>query len=292
MNRTTMNLKNIIILNIILLLIGCENKSENQSIEKIRIISLSPHITEIIYALDAEDELIAVTDFCNYPPQAKLKSRIGGLINPNIEKIVSLKPTHLFGIPSHNNLNNELNKFGLQIIMMPNENINDIISTIEQIGEAIDKVHSAAKLNERISESLSKAKTNSKNKNTISAMLIIGREKGTLRNIIVAGADTFLDEMWQITGGRNIFSDLPSRYGSVSLEEILTRNPDVILEFIVNETPKLTRLSKINEWDLLNNINAVKNKNIFQISGSHTLIPGPRLGLLANDMAAVIKMLQ
>ena len=81
---------------------------------------------------------MAVTDYCNYPSEAREIEKVGALINPNIEKIVALNPTYIFGVPSYKKLNQQLNKFGYKIIMEPNETIQDIIKTIETIGNTID----------------------------------------------------------------------------------------------------------------------------------------------------------
>ena len=269
---------------------NCNVKEEKAENRPFRIISLAPHITEIIYAIGAQDDLIAVTDFCIYPEEARSKQKIGGLLNPNIELIIALKPTHIFGMPSHEKLNQELNKFGLNITMMSNENISDVLNSIRQIGQTIGYVHQAQKLVDQISTTFNLLQKKSI-KSGVSAALIIGRERGSLRNISVAGDDTFLDEIWQLCGGVNIYDDMPIRYGNISLESLLMKNPDVIIEFDLEGGHNIRRVDKVSEWNVLNNLGAVKNHNIFVISGSHTLIPGPRMVMLAEDFTTIIQRL-
>ena len=103
----------------IIALEGCSDSNDKNTASGNRIISLAPHITEIIYALHAQDQLVAVTDFCRYPEEAASKEKIGGLLDPNIEKIIMLKPTLIFGLPSHQKLARELSKYGLTVTMMP-----------------------------------------------------------------------------------------------------------------------------------------------------------------------------
>ena len=138
----------------IIIISACKKNKEDVPVGN-RIISLAPNITEIIYAIDADEELVAVTDYCRYPEEAKKKVKIGGLLNPNIEMILRLKPTILFGVPAHAKLNQELQKFGLSITMIPNETISDVVSSIEKIGAETGHETEAKHLITSIRDSLS-----------------------------------------------------------------------------------------------------------------------------------------
>ena len=268
---------------------SCSIDKDKGSTSELRCISLSPHITEIIYALEAQDQLIAVTDFCRYPEEAVQKEKIGGLLDPNIEKIIALKPTHLFGVPAHEKLNQEVHKFGLSIMMMPNENIADVLQSIEKIGKEIEQVEKSNQLIQKINYKFDSLRVKFSERKKISAVLIIGREKGNLHNIMVAGNNTFLDQIWQLVGGKNIYVDLASHYGAINLESLLLRNPEVIIEVNLDQSRSVSRSEVTSEWDILEEIQAVKNGNIFVVNGNHTLIPGPRMVMLAEDFAEVIK---
>jgi iron complex transport system substrate-binding protein len=266
---------------------GCHRSDDKNTTTESRIISLAPHMTEIIYAIEAQNQLIAVTDYCRYPEDASNKEKIGGLLNPNIEKMVNLKPTHLFGLPSHDKLRQDLEKYGLTVTMLSNENIQDVLNTITTIGNMIGNSKQASRLVNRINTFLDSIRVNKKDV-SIKAALMIGREKGTLRNITAAGKDTYIDKLWELVGGENIYADLPTRYGTINLESLLLRNPDVIIQFDMKKERGVFRADITQEWLDLKNLNAVKNKNIFVIGGNHTMIPGPRLVLLAEDFNKII----
>jgi iron complex transport system substrate-binding protein len=266
---------------------GCENTKEKDITSEIRIISLAPHITEIIYAIEAQKQIIAVTDYCRYPEEAASKEKIGGLLDPNIEKMITLNPTHIFGVPSHEKLSQELKKFGLTVTMMSNENIQDVLNSISKIGELIDRKTQANKLVNKLNYTLDSLREND-DKKVIPAVLMIGREKGTLRNITIAGNNTYINELWQLVGGKNSYMDLPTRYGTINLESLLLRDPKVIIEFDMKLKRGVYRTELSSEWDNFKNINAVKEGNIFIIGGNHTMIPGPRLILLAEDFKEII----
>jgi iron complex transport system substrate-binding protein len=256
-----------------------------------RIISLSPHITEILFTLKAGENVIAVTDFCRFPRQALSREKIGGLLNPNIERMVALKPSHIFGVPAHADLAASLKRFNLEIIMFPNETIFDVLKTIKLIGSEIGKQAEATHFIDSFNDTLETLKSRSTS-DTIHAMLVIGREPETLRNIMVAGKETFISELWNLTGGLNLYQDLPNHYNNISIESILTRNPDVIIELTTQDPPGVAQVNTHSSWTTLGDVSAVENGHIFRISGNYTMVPGPRMTHLARDFAHIIKQVQ
>ena len=286
-------MKNIINISVIafisvVIILACQTNEQQVKSESIRIISLAPHITEIIYALDAQDQLIAVTDFCNYPADAQKKEKIGGLLNPNTEKMITLKPTHFFGMLSHEKLNQQLESFGYKITMMPNEEVSNVLESIRLIGNDIGRQEAAEGLIRQINRLFDSLRVSADYQKRIPAVLLIGRSKGSLQNMTVAGKDTYIDEMWEMVGGKNIYSDLPTRYGSINLESLLIRDPAVIIEFDMQKERSVEKADLGPEWQLLKDTRAVKNGQVYVVGGNHTMIPGPRMTLLAEDFKKII----
>lgn len=264
----------------------CNSNKQDSSIPRERrIISLSPHITEIIYALNQEADLVGVTDYCSYPPAATKKEKIGGLLNPNIEKIVSLRPTHLFGQPAHEQLNIALSPFALSITMMPNETIEDVQNTIVTIGKILGCENKAQQLVAQINDALN---FQQKDSTLLNAMLVIGKNSGELKNIMVAGKGTFLDEIWNRVGGLNVYTDLPGRYETISLESIFIRDPDIIIIFDPQASPGIHQGNFTHEWSILDRTKAFRSNNLYTLGGDYVLIPGPRIIQLAKDLKEVI----
>ena len=282
-------MKKYIICLLLIFVFSCIQNETNEDRDNIRIISLSPHITEILYELKMDSSLVAVTDFCKYPAAAQKKESIGGLLNPNIEKIVNLKPTHLIGVPAHEKLNQEISKFGLKILMMPNETVKDIQNIITIISDTLRISEKGQRLNDSIQVKLNQFQSNQRDGEKITSMLVIGREKGNVKNITIAGPNTYLNEIWQLVGGINIFNDLNSKYATVNIEEIIKRNPDFIIEFNMNAPESVINTIPGKEWQYLKNVNAVKQNNIFEIGGNYSLIPGPRVVKLAEDFDYILK---
>jgi iron complex transport system substrate-binding protein len=253
-----------------------------------RIISLSPHLTEILFALGAGERVVAVTNFCQYPAEAQQKQKIGGFIDINLEQIIALKPDLILGVPAHDKLRDQLRSFGIEVHTYPNETVRDIFATIESVGTDIGASEQGRAFVKVLEDSLNSIVQKGQNNKSVAAMLVIGREPGSTRNITVAGPNTFISEIWLMAGGINIFSDLPVRYGTVNLEELLVRNPAAIIEFDVKSDTASVIHSGKSEWAGLE-VAAVVNGNTFTVAGTHTLIPGPRMLLLARQFAQVIR---
>lgn len=257
-----------------------------------RIISLSPNVTEALYALHAEEKIIAVTDFCSFPPQAKKKQRIGGLLNPNIEKIIALKPDVLIGTPAHAELANKLDGYNLKTVLLANDSLEDVFTAIDSIGMITGFPERADSLNKLIRDSLIYYNNLSAGFGSLSAqaMFVLGREAGSTRNISVIGPGTFTDQLWRMAGGKNVFAKLPQKFAQVSRESLIHLNPELIIEFKFNTDLNESQKEQLRrEWQELKQLRAVINDNIFFLTGDHTLIPGPRIYLLSRDYYFIIK---
>lgn len=279
---------------VLLALIGaCSNHAEKKDVSATqRIISLSPHLTEMVYALHQEEKLIAVTDFCLYPPQAQTKEKIGGFLNPNLEKLIALKPDLLIGTPAAADLAARLRAQQIRTILLPNDTADDVFTTIDSLGRILGCRSQADSLKTLLLDSLNNYTKQAADNFHIhpTAVLVIGRDAGVTRNITVCGPGTFITSIWELAGGQNAFADLPSKYAQVSREALLTRNPQIIIEFKFNEIWNDQKDTlNIQEWQDLASIMAVERKQIYALSGNYTLIPGPRLYLLAKDFYKIIK---
>ncbi|MBN1407786.1 MAG: ABC transporter substrate-binding protein [Calditrichaceae bacterium] len=279
----------ILMLVVFIALTACSQKKQTGDAER-RVISLAPNITEIIYALGQQSKLAAVTDYCNYPPEAKSKGTVGALLNPNLEKIISLKPDLLIGTPAHRELADKLELKNLKTILLPNDTIDEIFESIDSIGVLLDCRNMAAQLVQSIQDSIESYRINRSLflNQYPKAMLVLGREPATTRNIGVIGSHNYMDSLWSLTGGINLFSDLNTKFAQVSRENIIDRNPDLIIEFKIDSAWNEDKnQSNQKEWNELNLINAVGHKQIYVIPDESAFIPGPRIYLLAKSYSKI-----
>ena len=277
---------------LIWILAGCQTQPARNSSSVNRVISLSPNITETIYALGQQRKLVGVTDFCKYPPQARQKAHIGGFVNPNIEKIIALQPDLLIGLPSHHNLAHKLRNQPFKFVMLPDDRLQDVFFTIDSLGHLLGCQKQAVALVKRIKDSLQYYRQRALKAEQFSplAMLVIGRDPGSTTHLTVVGPHTFIDSVWTLVGGRNAFADLPAKYAQVNRENVLLRQPDIIIEFRFNTSWNARKDSlNLRSWQSFASIPAVKNRQIYVLTGNYTLIPGPRIYKLAADFCRVVE---
>jgi iron complex transport system substrate-binding protein len=166
-----------------------------------RIVSLAPGITETLYELGLDDKIVGVTSYCNWPPRARQKPRIGGFTNPSIEKIVSLKPDLIIATADGNRKDtvNQLERIGLAVYVTNPSDTDRILKSILHIGEITDKINVAEKLVEKLQKRLDNIAAQTQNKRKPRVFFQIGLEP-----VITAGRGTLISEVIGRAGGINI----------------------------------------------------------------------------------------
>lgn len=246
-----------------------------------RIVSLAPSITETLFFLGLGDKVVGVTKYCNYPPEAQSKTIIGGVIDPNYEIILSLKPDIVMMTVEGNTKEsfNKLSDLGLKVFVTNPRNFEGVFKTILDIGK-ICKVETRAKfLVDSLRAELEKIKKISSGKHKPKVFVLL-----SLNPLMTAGKNTFINEIIENAGGINIGKNSKQNYPIFNREEILKLNPDIII---------LTE-SKIGKDELLNlfpewkHINAIKENKIFKIDPDILLRPSPRVILATKIIAQLI----
>lgn len=196
-------------------------------VEKVeRIVSLAPNITEIIFALGMGEKLVGVTDFCDYPEEAKKKEKIGGFINPNVEKIISLKPDLVIATKDGNDpvAIERIKNFKIPVFVIYPMDFEGVMRTILSISEILgvkEKGNILVKEMKRVAEE--------------TGMKIKGRKKKRVlllyetSPMIASGPGTLADNLIKMAGGENVLSDSPLRYPKINLETAISRKPDVVI---------------------------------------------------------------
>lgn len=234
-----------------------------------RIVSLAPSITETLFALGAGNEVIGVTDFCNYPPEAQKKHRIGGITNPSIETIISLKPDLLI-LSMEGNVREDFKKLldlGVPLFVTNPRTLTGIQKSINDLGVLTGKSDNAQQLIRTMKareDSLSSLVKEPKR-----VLLIV-----SLQPLIVLGTKTFLAEMLRLAGGENIVGDSPSTYPTLSREVVVEQNPDdiIVTSNILQNVNELLELFP--EWT---GLNAIRNHQVYRIDPDIISRPGPRV---------------
>lgn len=252
----------------------CYENSIAAGAKKQKIISLAPSTTEILFSLDLADKVIGVTTFCNYPPGALKKEKIGTFSQPDIEKIVFLKPDIIFATGLEQAPTVErLRRLNLKVYVSDPSNMRELFVSIRKIAKLTGKEAASEllikQMKSKIKKVASKVKKISQNKRT-KVFVEIWHDP-----LMTAGKGTFIDELIQLAGGVNIAYDTPRPYSYFSAEQVIKRNPDCIILGYMTEEKAVDVIKNRLGW---NGIKAVKNNRVYSDINSDLFIrPGPRL---------------
>ena len=235
-----------------------------------RIVSTSPAVTEIIFALGAEDLLVGRTDFCVYPQEAESIESIGGISNLNVEKIVSLQPDLVISgsmIPRKGSL--QLEKMGVPIVcVIEKQNFEGLYENISKIGQLVGREQAADSLNRQIKAQAIQVATemNGKSKDIEpkSVYYVVGF--GPSGNF-TAGGNSFISDIISMAGGRNVAADITG--WSYSLEALMQADPDYIM---IRKEDSATFCKS----EPYNRLSAIKNGHVIAIESGTIDLQVPR----------------
>lgn len=267
--------KLLLILNLILVLVFFSvRQSFSLTNQKLKIVSLAPSVTEILFALGLDEEIVGVSQFCNYPSKAFIKEKVGTFSCPNIEKILSLKPDIVFCTGLEQALVIiKLKQLNLKVCVSDPSNFNELFDSIREIGLLVNKENQALNLIKGMKKEIEAINSNVKlipqNKRP---KVFVEIWHGPL---MTAGKDSFIDELLRLAGGINIAYDTRRPYSYFSYEQVIVRNPECIILAYMDKGNPIRLIKQRFGW---NDISAVKNNRIYNdINPDLFLRPGPRL---------------
>ena len=257
-----------------------------------RIVSTSPSITEILYALGLGERVVGVTSFCHYPPEAAKKTKIGDYLRPNIEVIAALRPD-LVVLESSGIRRSPLpSSLNLKVIEVDPGTLAGVYETIRRIGEAAGVPGDATALAARIRGTLDDIRRRTAKLPRRRVAFIVGRTPGRIEDLVAAGGKSYLDEVIAIAGGDNVFHDALGAYPKISLEEMIGRNPEVIIDMgEMAETTGVTEQQKravVKLWSRYPTIAAVRQGRVFAVASDIFVVPGPRVVEAAREFARML----
>jgi iron complex transport system substrate-binding protein len=254
-----------------------------------RIITIAPNAAEIVAALGAADGLVGVSEFCVYPPGLAALPRVGGLFNPNLESILQLRPDLVILRGTAPELERLCHDSGIRLYHDPTENYEDIYTAIAELGEILHRQSAADALASNMRKRIAAIHGAVRRKPRPRVFFSIARDPTSLARVSSSGANTFVDSLITLAGGENIFHDLDIAYPEVSLEEVLTAQPDVIIEAMPEkETTSELERRVIEQWRSLGMMPAVRDGRIYILTDANLLIPSPRVVDSITRLAGVL----
>ena len=243
-----------------------------------RIISLVPNVTEILFAIGAGPQVVAVSNYDVEPPEVRSLPTVGALIDPDTEKILSLRPDLVITYGSQTDLHAQLQRASIPFFDYRHGGLDHIMVTMRALGARTGHADQAEQAARRLQASIDAVKARVAGKPRPRTLLVFGREPGSLRNIYASAGRGFLHDMLVIAGGEDVLSDIDKESAQVSTEMILARKPEVILE--LNAATRLNEadLKAVTDpWMTLSSVPAVRNKRVVILNGPGLTVPGPRV---------------
>ena len=252
------------------------------------IVALSPSAAEILFTIGAGDQVSAVSEFTDFPPEAKSKPVVGGFDGKtlSIETIMSFKPDLVYITEGmHNFLIATLESNGIAYYVSKGDSIASVEKEILEVGKITGHEKEAAKVVDGMEKKLKKATVSAHKGGAKSGAAVKVYWEVWNAPYMSAGASSFINDVIKAAGGENIFADLPDAYPMVSEESIISRQPAVIL------IPASTGLAASsiglrNGWA---EIPAVKDSKVFVVDDNVYTRPGPRVADVVLDLAGLLK---
>lgn len=253
-----------------------------------RIISLIPAVTEMLFALGAGDRVIAVSSFDRYPPDVEKRQRVGALLDPDLERILSLRPDLVAVYGTQEDLRRQLERARVPVFVYSHATLADVTKTIQAVGARIGSEDRARALTAGIERKLAELRQRVSARPRPRTLTVFGRESFALRGIYASGGYGFVHDMVTAAGGENVFADVQQQAVQATTELIIARRPDVILELRAEPLTPATERRELATWKQLPSVPAVHDGRVFIITDPRTVIPGPRVAEGVEVIAGVL----
>ncbi len=253
-----------------------------------RIVSLSPDLTEMIYAVGALNRVVGVSDYETYPPEAMQLPKLGGLLNPNLEKLMAMRPDLvILNDGQAPFLEEKLKDLGMHILRTSNKSLPQVYESIITIGKATGNEAQAGKVAAATREGVERVSRKTARLPKVRVVLIIDRTPGTLRDLYTATGGSFLAEVVEAAGGQIIVPPTKRGYAKLSKEDMLAANPDVILDFIHGPKSRLAG-DPLEAWQAMPELKAVRTKRVYGVKEDYVPHASQRVALTAELFARLI----
>lgn len=237
-----------------------------------RIISLAPSITEILYAVGAAGQIAGVTDYCDYPPEAREKPRVGGTMNPNLEAIVAARPDLILATADANRLETAsvLERLGYPVYGVLPKDTEGVFEAIRRIGGLVGRPGEALNLVASMQGRVRAVADRVAGRPVRRTLVVVWPDP-----LIVAGQGSFIADLVRLAGGRNVAPPGTVRYPRMSLEAVLEADPEVIVTSSM--MGEVTEAEAMQVWSRWSGVSAVRRGQVYAIPGDFLHRPGPRI---------------
>ncbi|MBN2719888.1 MAG: ABC transporter substrate-binding protein [Proteobacteria bacterium] len=268
----------------------------------VRIVSLAPSITEILFDLDLGDRIAGVTRFCDYPPEARGKTPVGGYFDINFEAVLGLEPDLIILLEEHREARERLGALGIRTIAVNHARVQGILDSITTIARACGvgnrgdelragiekKIH---RIQDGFAAASPRPRVSPPEDSPPRVLVAVGRtlQEGSGGEIYVSGRDGFYDDLIRLAGGQNAYGDQTLKFPALSAEGLARLDPDIIIEMVPGVSPGEDREKLLAYWRKMPGLRAAKEDRVYILSGDEVVVPGPRFVNVLEGMAKILK---
>ena len=255
-----------------------------------RIISVIPAVTEMLFAIGAGPQVVGVSSFDQQPPAVRALTRVGGLIDPDMERIILLRPDLVILYASQSDPQEQLARAQIPVFSYAHGGLAHVTETIRTLGARTGRPGGAERVATSIERRLEAIRERVKGRERPRTLLVLDREPLALRNIYASGGIGFLHDMLEVAGGTNVFADIERESVQPTTETILTTAPDVIIEVRVGGDMTAERIDREHRvWQTLAGVPAVRQGRVYILTGGDLVVPGPRVAEATDRLARVLR---
>ncbi len=236
-----------------------------------RIVSLVPSVTEILFAIGARDVLVGVTDFCDYPPEARRKAHVGDMLNPNLEALITLKPDLVVATRSGNREEtfDQLGRLGIAVYLVDPVSVGDVLRLVAGLGEVTGRLDGAQAVTAEFNRRVAAVRERVAGRPRPRVLYVLWPEP-----LIVPGRGSLVSELISLAGGESVTADQGPGYPRMSLEAAVGRAPEVI---ILARHGAGTGPAAREQWQRLESLPAIRSGRLYVADGDLLHRYGPRV---------------
>jgi len=254
-----------------------------------RIVSLVPAVTEMLYAIGAGPRMVGASSFDTYPPEVRALPKVGGLIDPDLERIISLRPDLVVISATHAELGVQLRSAGLATFPYALGDLANVTHTIRILGTVTGLDREAASVIAGLESRFEAIRDRVKGRPKVRTLLVFSRQPGSLRGVYVSGGTGFLHDLLELAGGENVFAGVRREAVQATTEAIISAAPDAIVELRTGPAPASGEIERERRsWDALPAVPAVRTGRVFVLVGDELVVPGVRVADTAERIAGVL----
>lgn len=261
-----------------------------------RVVSLAPSVTQTLFAVGCGPNVVGVTQSCTGPKAACRLPKVGGYVTPNLEAILRLRPDRVVGTTasSHSRSLEALRRMGVSSEVVDHGSLEGVLSSIGRLGRLCGRPTRADRLVTRIRARIQAVRRAVAGRPRRSALIVFGRSgggprDGGIRQVFVAGRTGLYEEILRLAGGRNAYPKSVPAFPQLSVEGILSLDPDAIVELASDRLRRGETAQEVRRaWVRLRDLRAVRAGRVAVVTGGYGQVPGPRIFRLVEDVARAL----